>query len=154
MGNERIKVVLVIVHRFTDTKFLKLLVQQFYFLPNTLFHYFYLIGFILFKDNANRKQKASLLAFMLRCSLSYVKVTYLLLPNTLFHYFYLIGFILFKDNANRKQKASLLAFMLRCSLSYVKVTYLLRSTKRNNDLLLYFLHVWRKCGKNSSKRKS
>ena len=36
MGNERIKVVLVIVHRFTDTKFLKLLVQQFYFLPNTL----------------------------------------------------------------------------------------------------------------------
>ena len=28
--------------------------------------------------------------------------------------------------------------MLSCSLSYVKVTYLLRSTKRNNDLLLYF----------------
>ena len=49
MGNERIKVVLIIVHRFTDTKFLKLLVQQFYFLPNTLFHYFYLIGFISFQ---------------------------------------------------------------------------------------------------------
>ena len=31
---------------------------------------------------------------------------------------------------------------------------LLRSTKRNNDLLLYFLHVWGKCGENSSKRKS
>ena len=37
---------------------------------------------------------------------------------------------------------------------FSKVTYLLRSTKRNNDLLLYFLHVWGKCGENSSKRKS
>ena len=44
--------------------------------------------------------------------------------------------------------------MQRCSLSYVKVTDLLRSTKRNNDLLLYFLHVRGKCGENSNKRKS
>lgn len=38
MGNKRIKVVLFIVHRLTDTEFLKFLIQFFYLLPNTLFH--------------------------------------------------------------------------------------------------------------------
>ena len=36
MGNKRIEVVLFIVHRFTYTKLLKLLVQLFNLLPNTL----------------------------------------------------------------------------------------------------------------------
>ena len=62
MGNERIKVVLVIVHRFTDTKFLKLLVQQFLFLakhlvPLLLFNRLYFFSKVVYlRYSAKEKQ--------------------------------------------------------------------------------------------------